>query len=270
VRTAEGKTLNARRVLICTGGLAAPKLGACGDGYRMLEALGHMSVPKFPAIAALKTPPETVRALKGQRAGCSVTLTVNGKPVKEETGEILFSETGVSGIAAMQLARVCGEALRVNKPCAVRVNFLAEWKSVGDGAEYVRSRMKLLPERALEDFLNGVVSKRIGQALVSAAGIGSMSRPAGTLTAKECAALGAVLTGWTIPVTGVQGFDQAQVTAGGISLKDFNWDTMESRRVPGLYAAGEVLDVDGDCGGFNLQWAWSSALIAARAIEVVW
>ena len=75
-----------------------------------------------------------------------------------------------------------------------------------------------------------------------------------------------MLTGWTIPVTGVQGFEQAQVTAGGISLKDFDWDTMESKRVPGLYAAGEVLDVDGDCGGFNLQWAWASALIAAKAM----
>jgi predicted flavoprotein YhiN len=87
------------------------------------------------------------------------------------------------------------------------------------------------------------------------------------LSANELRSLAKALTAWTVPVTGVQGFDQAQVTAGGILLKDFDWDTMESNRVPGLYAAGEVLDVDGDCGGFNLQWAWSSALIAARAID---
>ena len=120
--------------------------------------------------------------------------------------------------------------------------------------------------RAMDDFLNGIVSKRIGQTLVKAAGIEPLSRPAESLTSRELRRLSEVLTGWTIPVTGVQGFEQAQVTAGGIALDDFDWSTMESKRVPGLYAAGEVLDVDGDCGGFNQQWAWSSALIAARSM----
>ena len=261
VRCSEGRTFQAKKVLVCTGGLAAPKLGACGDGYKMLEALGHASVPKLPAIAALKTPPEQVRALKGQRVECLISLLADGKTLREERGEVLFSETGVSGIASMQLARACGEALKAGKKCAVRINIVGD----GDAFDMLCDRVEKLPKRAMEDFLNGIVSKRVGMALVKLAGV-EMTRPAESLKTKELRALADVLTGWTIPVTGVQGFEQAQVTAGGISLKDFDWDTMESKRVPGLYAAGEVLDVDGDCGGFNLQWAWASALIAAKAM----
>ena len=266
VRAAGGRSFESRRVLVCTGGLAAPKLGACGDGYRMLDALGHPATPCFPAIAALRTPPEAVRGLKGQRAGCRVTLLSENRSLREEEGEILFADDGISGIAVMQLARACGEALRAGKRCFVRISLMP-----GESQERVReqltARATRLPQRPMEDFLNGIVSRRIGQALVRTLNIEPLSRPAKTLSGAELWALSGILTGWTIPVTGVQGFDQAQVTAGGVSLKDFNWDTMESRRVPGLYAAGELLDVDGDCGGFNLQWAWSSALIAARAMD---
>jgi len=261
VRCGGGRSFQAKKVLVCTGGLAAPKLGACGDGYKLLESLGHASAPKFPAISALKTNPDAVRSLKGQRAECEITLLADGKMLRTERGEALFAETGVSGIASMQLARVCGEAMKAGKKCDVRINFLPD----DDAFEILCDRLEMIPKRAMEDFLNGIVSKRIGMALVKLAGI-EMTRAAETLKTKELRALAALMNGWTIPVTGVQGFDQAQVTAGGILLKDFDWNTMESKRTPGLYAAGEVLDVDGDCGGFNLQWAWSSALIAAKAM----
>jgi len=261
VRCADGRSFQAQNVLVCTGGLAAPKLGACGDGYKMLESMGHTSVPKLPAIAALKTPSELVRSLKGQRAECAIALLANGDVLRQERGEVLFAETGVSGIASMQLARACGEAMKAGKKCEVRINFLPD----ADAFELLCDRLEMIPKRAMEDFLNGIVSKRVGMALVKQAGI-EMTKPAGEIKTKELRVLAALLNGWTIPVTGVQGFEQAQVTAGGINLKDFDWNTMQSKRVPGLYAAGEVLDVDGDCGGFNLQWAWSSALIAARAM----
>lgn len=261
VRCSDDRSFQAKKVLVCTGGLAAPKLGACGDGYMLLESLGHASSPKFPAIAALKTAPEAVRSLKGQRAECAIALLADGKILREERGEVLFAETGVSGIASMQLARACGEAMKAGKKCEVRINFLPDDDAFG----ILCDRLDVIPKRAMEDFLNGIVSKRIGMALVKLAGI-EMTRAAETLRTKELCALAALMNGWTIPVTGVQGFDQAQVTAGGVRMNDFDWNTMQSKRVPGLYAAGEVLDVDGDCGGFNLQWAWASALIAARAM----
>ena len=135
-----------------------------------------------------------------------------------------------------------------------------------DTCDVYTARARNLPRRSMEDFLNGIVPKRLGQTLVKAAGI-ELSRAAGALTRAELDRLTALLTGWVIPVTGTQDFDQAQVTAGGASLKDFDARTLRSLRCPGLFAAGEVLDVDGDCGGFNLQWAWSSALMAAQGIN---
>lgn len=261
---ADGQAVRARLALVCTGGLAAPKLGACGDGYRLLEGLGHAISPRFPAIAALKTPPEAVRGLKGIRAEGGIALLVNGGIVREEAGELLFSETGVSGIAAMQLARQANEALRAGKHCTVRMDFMPGI----DARAALKARADKLPLRRMEDFLSGIVPKRLGQALAKAAGL-DMALPAGELKPAQIDALAALLSGWTLPVTATLGFDQAQVTAGGASLKDFDIRTMQSLRCPGLFAAGELLDVDGDCGGFNLQWAWSSALIAAEAMDAL-
>ena len=261
---ADGRTVRAKTALLCTGGLAAPKLGASGEGYRLLEGFGHAISPRFPAIVALKTPPEHVRGLKGIRAEGKIALVSGDQVLRAEAGEILFAEGGVSGIAAMQLARQVNVCLREKRPCAVRLNLNPEGVSLDE-------RAKLLPKRRMEDFLNGIVPKRLGQALVRAAGV-PQETPAGAALEAQLGRLQSILSGWTLPVTGTLDFDQAQVTAGGASLGDFDVRTMQSVKQPGLFAAGEVLDVDGDCGGFNLQWAWSSALIAAegimRALEI--
>ncbi len=260
--SADGQGVRARFALVAAGGLAAPKLGACGDGYRLLERFGHAVTPRFPAIAALKTPPEAVRGLKGIRAEGRIALLSDGAAVREEAGELLFGEASVSGIAAMQLARPANEALRANRRCAVRMDFMPGV----DAKRALAERAQSLPRRRMEDFLNGIVPKRLGQALVRAAGL-DMALPAEALSGRQRDALAALVNGWTLPVTATLGFDSAQVTAGGASLKDFDIRCMQSLKCPGLFAAGEVLDVDGDCGGFNLQWAWSSALVAADAID---
>jgi predicted Rossmann fold flavoprotein len=249
---------------VCTGGLAAPKLGACGDGYKLLERLGHTIVPCFPAIAALITPPEPVRGLKGIRAEAEIALLCGDEAVRSERGEVLFADSGVSGIAAMQLARTVNAALLAGKRCAVRLDFVPGL----DAPALLRKRAADLPKRGLGDFLNGIVPRRLGQTLVKAAGL-PLDVAAGELSERQIDALAGALSGWTLPVTGTQGYDQAQVTGGGASLKDFDIRCMGSLRRDGLFAAGEVLDVDGDCGGFNLQWAWSSALLAAEGIEAV-
>lgn len=263
-KAADGRSVQAKYAIICTGGLAAPKLGACGDGYKILESFGHRITPRFPAIAALKTSPESVRGLKGIRAAAEISLVSGNEVLRSERGEVLFAESGISGIAAMQLARCFGEAQRANKKCAARINFLPENTNAFN---LLKERRSILPKRSMEDFLNGIVQKRLGQTLVKAAGIEPLSRTADSLTKAEIGALADVLSGWTVPVTGVQGFDQAQVTAGGADMKDFDTRSMQSLKIPGLFAAGEVLDVDGDCGGFNLQWAWASALIVCDTIE---
>ncbi len=265
-RAADSRSVSARFAIVCAGGVAAPKLGACADGYRILESFGHRITPRLPALAPIKTPPEAVRALKGLRAQCDISLIVEGRELRREHGEILFAEYGVSGIVVMQLSRAAGEALAKKRRVQLQIDFLAGM-GAKDPVLLLRGLRKNLPERAAEDLLTGCLPKRIAQTLLKNAGISPLTRAAKTLTDAELSAIAAVLTGWTLPVTGVQGFEQAQVTAGGADGREFDPETLESRRIPGLFAAGEVLDVDGDCGGFNLQWAWASALMCADAIS---
>lgn len=256
---AGGRRRRADCVLVACGGMAAPKLGGGSGGYRLLRELGHGISPRFAAIAPLKVDALAVRGLKGIRMRGTLELWAGGALVRRETGEILFGEGTVSGIAAMQLARQVNLELNRGRACALKMNF-CPCASEGDMAR----RAELLPRRSLEDFLSGLVPKRLGQTLVKAAGVQPLSLTAAQLSAPQLAAIGRALTGWTLPVLGTLGFDQAQATCGGAKLEEFFPETLESWRVPGLFAAGEVLDVDGDCGGYNLHWAWASALLAAR------
>ena len=258
-----GEPLRARTVLIAAGGLAAPKLGACGDGFRLLEALGHRSTRRSPALSPLRTAPGAVRALKGQRVECAVCLEVDGRAVRSERGEVLFGDDRLSGIASMQLARGAGEAFRAGRSVCAALDLMPDVK---DARALLADRAARLPKRANEDLLTGIVPKRVGMELIKAAGL-SLAAPAGGLSGPELGALARLMKRWRFPLTGVEGFEQAQVTAGGVELREFDPETMGSRRVPGLYAAGEVLNVDGDCGGYNLQWAWASALVAADAVR---
>ncbi len=246
VATAEdGRQMAGRCALLATGGLAAPSLGAADAPF--VKTLGLRFTRRAPALAPLETEP--VPALKGLRAQCALSLEGH-----MERGEILFTEYGVSGIAAMQLARFARPGATLS------IDFL------GGAQPALAARAQMLPKRRMEDFLNGIVPRRVGQVLVKSAGI-PLSKTAGELDAAEISALETALTGWTLPVRGARGYAQAQVTAGGLEGAQFDPDTLEARRVPGLYAAGEMLDVDGPCGGYNLQWAWASALLAARSMD---
>ncbi len=257
VRAKAGAALACDRVLIATGGPAAPNLGGTRGGHALLAGLGHRVTKLMPAITPIRTELQPLKGLKGQRARCRVTLLDGPKTVQDEAGEILFTETGVSGICVLQLARRSQE-LSDARLC---VDFAPEAE---DGL--LERRAEALPNRRLEDFLNGLLPRRIGWAVIRAAGIGDPGRAASSLARAELAALGRALRAFPLRVTGVMGFEAAQVTAGGADMDEFEPATLESRRVPGLFVAGEVCDVDGDCGGYNLQWAWSSALAAARGI----
>lgn len=256
-----GRRRTADCVLVACGGMAAPKLGGGSGGYRLLSALGHEITPRFAAIAPLKVDAQAVRGLKGIRMRGALELWAGNAPVRREAGEVLFGEGTISGIAAMQLARQVNLELSRGRACALRLNFCPDAPE-----NWMARRAQLLPRRSLEDFLSGLVPRRLGQMLVKAAGVQPLSLTAGQLNPRQLAAIGRALTEWTLPVLGTLGFDQAQVTCGGAKLAEFFPETLESRRVPGLFAAGEVLDVDGDCGGYNLHWAWASALLAAREI----
>ncbi len=255
--------LTAKTVLVCTGGAAAPQLGGSADGYALLTAFGHTKTPLFPSIVQLKTDVSFIKAMKGLRIDGTVTVTTD-KETRSDTGEILFTEYGLSGPAVMQVSRVAGDWERVKKgACTVSLDLFPDMRE-GELITLL-SRRRALLGRTLENFFTGFLNKRIGQTAIRAAGL-SLAAPVDTLTDADIAKLAALLKGWTFTVLGTKGFNGAQVTAGGITANEFRDTTMESCYQQGIFAAGEVLDVDGDCGGFNLQFAFASAAVAAGGI----
>jgi len=261
----DGRVACARRVIAATGGMTAPSLGGSASGYRLLEALGHRTAPRLPALVQLKTDPAAVRALKGIKYDGIIDILVDGRVMRSESGEVLFTEYGLSGPPVLQLSRIASTALARRNPPDVRVRLHILPLSEEDARARLEERRARLSARPLENFLTGLVNKRLGQTLVKLACPLPLASPAAALGKDHLDALARLLAGWELKVTGTQGFEQAQVTAGGVRTDSFNPETMESLRAPGLYAAGELLDIDGDCGGFNLQWAWASGLAAGEA-----
>lgn len=256
-------------VLVCTGGAAAPSLGGSAEAYTLLTDLGLERTALFPSIVQLRTDTAFVRAVKGIRVDGEIRLFLDGAERAAAKGELLFTDYGLSGPAAMQVSRVAGDWERRQKgTLTARLDLLPEWE-LSRLTERVRERRRL-PGRTLEDLLTGLLHKRVGQTVLRVAGIGPLSRPVESLSEAECMRIARTVKGWELSVVGTKGFGGAQVTAGGIDARLVRAETMELKGFSGLYAAGEVLDVDGDCGGFNLQFAFSSAYVAAQAIARTW
>ncbi len=253
----------AKTVLVCTGGAAAPQLGGSVDGYGLLTALGHTKTPLFPSIVQLRTDVTFIKAMKGLRIDGTVTVKTD-KAARSDTGEILFTEYGLSGPAVMQVSRIAGDWERQKKgSCTVTLDLFPDMREADLTAAL--SRRRALKGRTLENFFTGFLNKRIGQTAVRAAGL-SLTDPVDSLTDADIATLASLLKGWEFSVLGTKGFTGAQVTSGGITANEFDQNTMESCYCKGVFAAGEVLDVDGDCGGFNLQFAFASAAVATSGI----
>lgn len=245
------------KVIIAAGGRAAPALGATGDGAGLLTQLGHACAKERPALAPLKTAPQAIRGMKGVRLRAKLSLLVGRRPVQEETGELLFGDASISGVAAMQLARAAGSALAQGSQVRLCIDATPDL----DVLPLLRARAALLGKEPAERLLLGLVPTRAALCLLRAAEYPPQS------VAKDAPLqrLESLLHAWELPVEGVEPFAQAQVTAGGALAREFSPQTLESLRVPGLYACGEALDFDGDCGGYNLMWAWLSGLRAGTA-----
>ena len=263
--TVGNETLRARRVILSAGGAASPSLGGTSDGYALATALGHKKTPLFPSIVQVRTDTTFVRAMKGLRCDATVTYALDGQVQCSRTDELLFTEYGISGPAVMHISRMAGDWERRRRgTLTAEIDLLP---TIGDTALLSLLKNRQALGRKVEDFLTGLLHKRIGQTVCRAAGL-SLDRPTDTLGANDLRRLAETIKRFTLPVLGTQGLGGAQVTAGGIALADVDPHTMMSRRVRDLYLIGEVLDVDGACGGYNLQWAWASAYTAAKAVTV--
>jgi len=255
----DGEALRADKLIVACGGAAGAKLGGVADGYELLKQLGHKRTALYPALVQLTTAPEYPRALKGVRADCALRLLAGDAVLARSAGELQFTETGVSGPAAFDLSRAAAAG---GRGLTLSADFFRDYDEE-TVLHLLRTRCESLPGLPAAEILTGMLHNRLGRMLVKYAGLNA-NTPLAALADGELRKLARACKDFTLALTGTEGFDSAQVTAGGVKTSGFNPETLESWFVPGLFACGEVLDIDGDCGGFNLQWAWASGRMAGR------
>lgn len=261
---AGGRKITAHRVIIATGGLAAPNLGSNGSGYQLARQLGHSVVEPFPALVQLKLAAGFLKRISGVKFTGTARVLVDGRVIAASGGEILFADYGISGPPILALSRAVNQHLRRGYRVYLGLNMMDRFSREELQALLAR-RLETQAAKDLEFSFVGLINKRLIPVLLKEAGIEDTRKPAGQVTAAEREALLQVLQDWRLEVTGSRSWPSAQVTAGGVNVFEVDQKSMQSRLVPGLYFAGEVLDIDGDCGGYNLQWAWSSGYVAGES-----
>ena len=261
VDAADMRTIYAKKLILATGGPASPSVGGTDLGFPLFRQLGHRVTRVLPALTQLETPVEPIRALKGIRLDGGIAVYVDGKCAASDEGDILFTEYGLSGTAVMAVSREAAQAAD-GRRVEASLRFMP--KPFEETLSLLKTRRDTMPNRPLEDFLTGTVHKRLGQTVLKAAGALPLGRMTNTLADEELSAVTKLLVDFRLPVTGNRGLATAQASAGGAVSTEFDPETLQSRLVPGLFACGEALDVDGPCGGYNLQWAWASGMFAAE------
>jgi predicted Rossmann fold flavoprotein len=262
----DGSTVNGDRVILAAGGKAMPASGSDGSGFELARQIGHTVVDPFPALVQLKLEGDFFKQVEGLKfAGTAEILREQDegdfKMVARDRGEILFTSYGVSGPPILQISRKAGELLQMGGRPWLRLVVL-DTMSPEEIVRLLSERFQNMPKKTLEISLVGLISKRLIPVLLRAAGVADLRCRVANLPGGEREKIAGILTDWKLPVRGTMSWQNAQVTAGGVSTAEVDPRTLQSRLAPGLYLCGEVLDIDGACGGYNLQWAWSSGYIA--------
>lgn len=248
------------KVVISCGGCASPKTGSDGNGYDLAKSFGHKLVTVVPGLVALKTKQNYMKSVSGVRAEGSIY--VNGHESICEYGEIQFTDYGISGIPVFQISREINYLLKKDGAVTVTLDLLPAL-DISDIDEFVDGRMKYINACSAEEFFTGILNKKLMLLFMKENGIKEHT-PIEKLSRKEIMAVIRMCKDWKLDICGNNSFDNAQVCAGGVSINDIT-DNLESKEIPGVYFAGEIIDVDGKCGGYNLQWAWTSGYIAGNA-----
>lgn len=261
---ADGRPFRARFVVLATGGRSLPKTGSDGGGFALAESFGHTVVPTTPALVPLVLDGQFHKALSGVAHEASLRVTVAGRPVVHIHGALLWTHFGISGPAALDVSRHWHRAVLEGGSVGLRLSFVAG-ADVGSMEQRWLQFSKEHPGSSVRSALVTWMPGAVADALLDAVRFDGATRLA-HLGREPRRQLSRALTDWELPVKGSRGYNYAEVTAGGVALAEVDRGTLESRRHPGLFFAGEVLDVDGRLGGFNFQWAWSSAWVAARGL----
>ncbi|MGI6086048.1 MAG: NAD(P)/FAD-dependent oxidoreductase [Acetivibrionales bacterium] len=251
------------RVILATGGKAMPSTGSDGYGYDLAINLGHTVTDIFPALVQLMLEGSYFKRIDGVKVIGTAEIVHNNRSVAKDRGDVLFTNYGVSGPPILQISRKAGELLNRGEEAYVRVNMLDRFTFV-DVLTLLDKRFNNAAQKSIEFSMVGLINKRLIPVALAEAGITDIKRPAVSLSSKEKEAVAGILTGWSFRIRGTKSWPSAQVTAGGIRTCEIDPKTMESKLIKGLFFAGEIIDIDGQCGGFNLQWAWSSGFVAGK------
>ncbi len=261
---ADGATLTAANVVLATGGKSLPKTGSDGSGYRLAEELGHTLVPLTPALVAFVLDGDFHVPLSGISHEVELTVQADGsKPVRVR-GMLLWTHFGISGPATLDLSRHWHRACLEGRDVAVFAN-LVGGRDSADIAGQLLSIASAQPRVQLRKALASLLPARVADAILDALGV-SGTTPMAHLPKDVRRRVVQALVRWPLPVRDSRGYPHAEVTAGGVPLAEVHSRTLASRKCPGLYLPGEILDVDGRIGGFNFQWAWASAWVVATAL----
>lgn len=247
------RKIETNRVILTTGGQSYPELGSNGSGYEIAKELGHSITKLSPSIVQLKTEKYQVKGLQGIKLDTAVTAYGDNKKICTYNGELLFTDYGISGNVVFNISFV----MPLYKNVEFEIDFMKKF-DYNELYDILKKRKEILGHLTMEQYFNGMINKKLGQFLAKMSGIEKLSKPINTLSDDEIRNLCNVLKKYRINILETTGFKNAQVTAGGVPLDEINTETLESKKVKGFYFAGEVLDVYGECGGYNLQWAWAS------------
>lgn len=243
-------------VIVAGGGKASPVHGSDGSAYSLLEKTGHTKTDLYPALCGLTYKDKKLNILKGVRAECKATLSSDGSLLGEESGEIQFTEKAISGIPVMNLSHL----VKRNKHLTLTLDLCEEF-SYNELYEHIENAKGNTPEKELENVLSGIVNSKLGFAIIDAADIKPHTLVK-SITRNNIKKLCDILKGFEIEITGTRDFSNAQITCGGIKTEEVNPETMMSKITDGLFICGEILDIHGDCGGYNLHLAWTTGRIA--------
>lgn len=264
----DGTKLHCKKLILSVGGKAGCQYGSEGDGYSLAGALGHTVVKPIPALVQLTAEDSCFSQLKGVRARAKAGLYLFSQLVCQDEGEVQFTETGLSGICIFNLSRYLrytGNPLNAPERYTVQLDFLPE-QSPEETLLLLRHRQEDLKKRPARLFLDGLLHHKLAPVILDRAGI---SKAEGLLTeditGEQLQQLAQLLRGFGAAIIGTKSWKEAQVTAGGVSTLEIHPVSMESKLVSGLYFSGELIDVDGPCGGYNLQWAFASGYVAGSA-----
>lgn len=257
------KTLYFDNVILATGGKSYPHLGSNGSGYELASSLGHRLISPFPALVQIKLTGKLPKQIQGVKIDGKICITEEEQPLRTEYGEILFTDYGISGIPALQISRIATEILNRNKKAFVRLDLLPDF-SEEKLTQFITQRITTATTSLYQSFI-GFLHKRLIRPILKMAAIDNQNKLCSEVTAEEIEKIVNCLKHLTLEVSGTLSWQTAQVTAGGIDTRQINPASLESKLVKGLFFAGEVMDIDGDSGGYNLQWAWSSGFVAGES-----